>query len=284
MGNQRSFSVKDMRAVTDSKKRLTGTREWSQHSFNCVKGCGHGCLYCYARAGRFNSKRGAEWTQEELSFPKVTRKNGVVMYPTQHDFTAATADHCLMYLEKLLGVGNNVLVVTKSGLVTVCKIMDVLRAFPREQSEIRFTLSHLSPSVGNFWEPGAPIAEDRINALSFAKSQGFRTSVSCEPWLDDLASLVELVKAVSPLVTETIWIGHANKLRERLRWAWMRGTPFDADHRADLDRAMTIIEAQQTSAGAGAVYKALKDNPKVRWKDSYQQMLNIDSEGVASHA
>jgi DNA repair photolyase len=257
----------------------TGTREWSEHSFNCVKGCAHGCLYCYARDNRFNSKRGADWTNEELTLPKVRKFPGVVMFPTQHDFTAKTTAHCQTYLFDLLDKGNNVLVVTKSGLDTVEKIIAVLKRFPREQSEIRFTLSQFSVEIGEFWEPGAPDIKKRMAGLFWANGQGVRTSVSCEPWLDTNAALYALVEAVSHHVTETIWIGHANKLRKRTGWAYSPRTTVDAEQREALDAAITIIEARQTKQESQKVYDALKGNPMVRWKDSYQKMLMIDSHG-----
>ena len=47
----------------------------------------------------------------------------------------------------------------------------------------------------------------------------------------------------------------------------------------EVDAAITLIEARQTPEAARAVYEALKGNPKVRWKDSYQAMLGIDSMG-----
>lgn len=251
----------------------TGTREWSDTSFNCVKGCAHGCLYCYARAARFNSKRGAAWVNEELTFPQVKRKPGVVMFPTQHDFTPNTLEHCIVHLAYLLEARNNVLVVTKTGLDTVGRMFDVLKRFPREQSEIRFTLSHYGAAVGNFWEPHAPPIKDRLDGLALAKALGVRTSVSCEPWLDSLEALIDTVAAVSPSVTETIWIGHANKLRSRTLWT-------DKVYPADVGKiqaAIDIIEARQTPDAARAVYDALKGNPKVRWKDSYQKMLGLPS-------
>lgn len=246
-------------------KYETGTREWSEHSFNCVAGCAHACLYCYARGLRFNPKRGADWQREELVYPKVSKKAGVIMFPTRHDFTAQTTPHCLEYLQRLLDYGNNVLVVTKSGHDTVRRIISILDRYSRDQSEIRFTLSHIGPPIGRFWEPNAPTVINRIEGLNYAFEFGLRTSVSCEPWLDTLEALVDLVKAVSPVVTETIWIGHANKLRQRCAWCM---TPH-------LDQTIDIVEARQTPEAAKAVYEALQGNPKVRWKAEFAAALRL---------
>lgn len=55
--------------------------------------------------------------------------------------------------------------------------------------------------------------EERIAALSLARTFGFRTSVSIEPMLEDANGAIEVVEAVRPFVTDTIWIGKMNKAR-----------------------------------------------------------------------
>ena len=173
------------------------------------------------------------------------------------------------YLQRHLQIGNQVLVVTKSGPEVVGPLCEVLTAYDREQSEIRYTLSHLYASIGNFWEPGAPSCQERILALETAHKAGVRTSVSCEPWLEATDTLQALVSIVDPMVTETIWIGWANKLRQRTAWCKSR----------ELSNAITLVEAFQTPETTRALYEALNGNPKIRWKDSIRQMLGLDGEG-----
>jgi len=245
--------------------KKTGTREWSDHSVNCVKGCAHGCLYCYARAFRFNPKRGLAWLDEEMYVPKIQKHDGVVMFPTRHDFTPRTIEHCLAVLSQLMIAGNNVLVVTKAGLETAKRVAQVLELFPASQSEVRFTLSHSRRATGDFWEPHAPPVSDRIDGMTFAYCRGLRTSVSCEPWLDSKDDLVELVNALEHLVSETMWIGHANNLKERTAWCMSE----------KVTETMLALQEMQTPEAARAVYGALKDNPKIRWKDSYRAMLGL---------
>ena len=40
-----------------SKKPISGTKEWSVSSVNCITGCEHNCRYCYARANALRFKR-----------------------------------------------------------------------------------------------------------------------------------------------------------------------------------------------------------------------------------
>jgi len=256
-------------------KPKTGTREWSNHSFNCCKGCANSCIYCYARDSRFNTKRGLDWAKEELTFPKVRKWPGVVMFPTSHDFTPGNVDHCLTYLDHLLDAGNMVLVVTKAERVIVQRIVTVLRQYPREQSEIRFTLTHHEPAVGRLWEPNAPTVDERFDALAIEPRYDIRTSVSCEPWLDTIENLIDSVAFWVQFVNQTVWIGHANKLRQRTQWAFETNSCFSPDQRYDLRQSIKAIEARQTPEAARQVYNALKNNPKVRFKDSYQQVLGL---------
>ncbi len=257
----------------------TGTREWSTASANCRLGCSHGCLYCYARADALRWKRiasASQWTRERnLPPPKKFRKRpGVVMFPTTHDITPANLDHCLAMLEGLLKAGNQVLIVTKPHASCIAEICRRLRAYggvgaiaDQERIEFRFSIGAVSPDALAFWEPGAPDLEERMAALWIAHGVGFATSVSCEPLLEPERA-VELVASVEPHVTETIWIGKANRLLARTDWCYE-----DADGQVcipTLEAEIERIEAWQTPEACRRVYEALKGNPKVRWKDSYR--------------
>ena len=80
----------------DKNRRGTGTKEWSEYSYNISQGCAHGCLYCYARQMALQNGRirtAADWQLEILNHRKVSqsyrRFDGVVMFPTSHDITPA---------------------------------------------------------------------------------------------------------------------------------------------------------------------------------------------------
>jgi hypothetical protein len=71
-----------------------------------------------------------------------------------------------------------------------------------------------------------------------------------------------LVKALLPYVTDTIWIGKMNKIKLRV--------PADTDP-AEIAR----IEAGQTDARIREIYLALKDHPKIRWKESVKEVVGL---------
>ena len=115
-----------------------------------------------------------------------------------------------------------------------------------------------------FWEPGAPCFAERFEALEHAYNCGFETSVSCEPYLD--ASITELVRQVTPFVTDAIWIGKMNKVERRV----------DTTGWTDADREfITTVKCAQSDSAVARLAAAMKDNPKVKWKESIKKVLGI---------
>jgi DNA repair photolyase len=259
-------------------KRKTGTREWSDVSVNCCRGCAHGCLYCYARANALRYgiiSKGESWTKEVIRADALAvgrrHRAGRVMFPTTHDITAGNAGASLAVLISLLRAGNTVLVVSKAG-PHVPKILYAAWSLARwtGRLELRVSLTCLDRSVAVFWEPGAPTPGERLDALQTTRDLGILTSVSIEPCLEPerVGQIVEA--AIGAGVKGEIWIGAANKLRQRT--AWCRNQP-------NLERAILWLESGQRPAAMKSIYKALKGNPQIRWKDSYQKVLGIDAMG-----
>lgn len=251
-----------------AEKRKTGTKEWSEFSHNYLIGCQNQCLYCYARA---NSKRwgiikdNSEWGNEYLKpgrdKVKFTKKNGVIMIPTTHDITPRFLPEAIRTFSGLLAVGNQLLIVSKPRLECVESMCFELEAW-KSQILFRFTIGTMDDHTASFWEPGAPSIEERVECLKEAFSYGYATSVSGEPLLGGYDTAVALVDAVSPWVTETIWLGKMNQPRRRV----------DCRDRAVFDRVREI-EHLQRDAEMLRLYDALRDNPKVRWKDSIQKIV-----------
>jgi hypothetical protein len=317
----------NLHSAIANRQSKTGTREWSQASVNCCTGCAHGCLYCYARAAALRFGRladGREWVNETprdrkpvsrshgLTVPRShgptvprscdwwkspiynRRYPGVVMFPTTHDITPGNLDCCLTVLQRLLWAGNKVLVVSKPHLDCTRRILRGVDgtglggSVGRTRIEFRFTIGAIDRTLLDFWEPGAPTLPERMAALELVFKQGWKTSVSAEPLLEP-ATALDLIGMVHPFITETIWIGMANKLRARTAWiAQARGDnhfnvrrPIHdaAGHELPspeaLEAAIVGLEACQTPEAIRRVYDPLKSNPQVRWKDSYRQALGL---------
>lgn len=272
-----------------SRDHKTGTREWATSSVNVQTGCSHGCLYCYAAAlaVRFRRRAPGDWTREELHHDAATRRygkrSGRVMFPTTHDITEANVEVCADAIERLLLAGNEVLVVSKPKLSVIERLCWRLRVWrPGHRTGIpagegmvtfRFTIGSQHNDVLRLWEPGAPSFADRFLALGFAYEYGWRTSVSIEPMLDSsVGDVVALVGIVSPLVTDTIWLGLMNHRTFRLK---LNG--HDPSSGALHDALMRMVG---TPDQIRALYDELRGNPKARWKDSIKTMLGLPEEDV----
>ena len=255
---------------------ISGTREWATQTINCLVGCSHDCRYCYSRAmalrfGRIKSA--AEWSRPRLrasyqaDLRRLCKGKGMVMFPSTHDILPEFLEPCLDLLRNVLEAGKRLLIVTKPHFDCVRAIGEQFAGVGpyfrdyRDRILCRFTIGAMDERLLGYWEPGAPTFQERMFALALARRFGFETSVSCEPLLETERAL-ELVRELEPYVTETIWIGKMNRIRQRC----VEGTSEEAIRR---------IEAGQTDQRVREIYESLKDRPKIRWKDSYRQVLGI---------
>ena len=252
-----------------SKSRATGTREWAKHSDNAMEGCGHNCLYCYARAK--DKRADVSWSTETPLPPRsrTGKKTGAIMFPTNHDLTPGNLGVTLPALEALLVAGNDVLVVSKPHL-SVIQALCLHLAGHEDRLLFRFTIGSVSDEDLAFWEPGAPTFAERLKALAHARQAGFRTSVSMEPLLSpDEDTILTTVAVLDPHVTDSIWLGKMNHAEERLRANGVWERP------GVQERTLALLESQSDERIL-RLYSALKDNPKVRWKESIKQVVGLD--------
>jgi len=251
-------------------RRVTGTREWAPVNANCSVGCSHDCKYCYAKsmAIRFGRATPETWRIEapylhraaELARKRPTR----IMFPTTHDITPAIMDTAMAALTLMLDAGHEMLVVSKPHPECIEGICRDLGRY-RNRILFRFTIGSASGGVLRFWEPGAPGFAPRMAALEAAFRAGFRTSVSCEPMLDGRPQA--LVEAVAPFVTDSVWLGKINMLRQRLKV----NRACDPETLARADE-LTALQADEPIR---ALYEVLKSDPKVKWKDSIKQVVGL---------
>ena len=266
-------------------KSATGTREWSDHSVNCQDGCEHACIYCYARANalRFGKiASGAAWARPVIDAYAVRkdhgRLDGIVMFPTRHDITPGNLDACLAVLCRLAAAGNRILIVSKPHFACV-REMTLRLAEWRKQLLFRFSIGCLDDEIRRFWEPGAPPIPERIAALQEARLAGYATSVSCEPLLKPW-NIADLLNAVAPYVTDSIWIGKLNMLRHRTAWLGMSPGGADRQMIVELEawqRAERIREVADLAIEWGLAYhNAHPEWPAaIRWKESYKKALGL---------
>ena len=191
------------------------------------------------------------------------------MFQGASDITPRNVSECLVVIKKLLEAGNELLIVSKPHLECVQLLCEVLRPWQRHVM-FRFTIGSAVDKVLSFWEPGAPNFESRFKSLTCAFLDGYRTSVSCEPFLDvHPAHIQYLFEECYPYLSDDpvggFWIG---KLR---RWS----------SRVDLSRAtpeeiQLYVEPLRAAQGDGFIkglVRRLDDRRFIKWKDSIREVI-----------
>jgi len=179
------------------------------------------------------------------------------MFPTTHDITLGNLNACETVLKKLLVAENRVLVVSKPHMECIERLYRALAEY-KDQILFRFTIGVIDDELRSFWEPGAPAFDERLACLKCAFEAGFDTSVSCEPLLEPW-NVQSLVEALRPFVTDSIWIGKANRLQQRTRWKYPKG-------HVEVERLLKW----QTDEKVLEVYEMFQNDPLVKWKESYK--------------
>ena len=261
-----------MKATSDIEtKPAYGVGEWAKASVNIQDGCENDCRYCYAKcmAVRFGRKTSTSWCNTTIRMEALCKtyrkRDGRIMFPTSHDITIDNLDACLYVLWKMLAAGNEVLIVSKPHPLCIKELCAEFQDY-KNQILFRFTIGSADDSVLRFWEPNAPTFEERLSALRLAYQQGYQTSISCEPMLDTHIDMV--VQAAKPYVTDAIWLGRVNRLRQTIAIT----CPDDVETK---ERAEQLL-AEQPDEFLRELYKRFKDDPKIKFKDSIKEAVGLE--------
>lgn len=252
-------------------KQVFGTQEWAVKNANFINGCHHNCKYCYSKemAIRFKRKTPSNWQDEEVDNKQMLKKwkrvDGMIMFPSSHDITPVNLSLSIEFLQNLLKSGNEVLIVTKPHYSAIKEICNRFSDY-RSKILFRFTIGSTDSSILKYWEPNAPSFAERKRSLIYAYKNGFSTSVSCEPMLDN--SIEKLVKSLLPYITDYIWIGKANFLLRRLK---LNGFTDDKT----FSKANELI-ALQSDINIKKLYNKLKSNKKIKWKESIKKVVELE--------
>ena len=198
----------------------TKFQDLSKKRVSFQTGCEYDCLYCYAKG---YARGNGEWHKPKIRMKDVNRRYSnygeVLMFPSSHDITLNNRRYAYGVLSKLLGAGNQVLIVTKPTLKIIQEICGSVGHY-RDQILFIFTITSLYDSDLKKWEPGAPNFQERFDSLKHAYEQGFNTSVSIEPMLSD--NTVALSHRVLPYITDKIWIGKMHHQQGPVRYDQIR--------------------------------------------------------------
>lgn len=249
------------------------TKEWATSNLNIATGCEHNCRYCYARHNaviRFRRVSAEDWPKMKVNKLKVhkqyRKREGVIMFPSSHDITPLILDSYCIVLLKLLKAGNQVLIVTKPHLECIKEICDICQDY-KEQILFRFTIGSEHSRILKFWEPNAPDFWERLSCLEYAFGSGYKTSVSCEPFLD--LHTASLYQWCSQYLTDSFWVGKLNDFNQRVN--------IDAANWRDNDEFVNPLKVLQFDSYIKRMYDELNGLSYIRWKDSIMEVINDET-------
>ncbi|MFC2013754.1 radical SAM protein [Chloroflexota bacterium] len=181
--------------------------EYAPLAVNLYRGCGHGCIYCYAPEATFI---------DQTEFIKATPRQGIIKKLDKDAPQAALDGHrgnvllcftCDPYqpINELHGLtrqaitilrrnGFYVTILTKGGKRAE-RDFDLLRP----GDEFATTLTFLDEQKSLRWEPGAAPPEERIESLRKAHELGIKTWASLEPVIEPTES-IEIIRQTHSFV------------------------------------------------------------------------------------
>jgi len=181
--------------------------EYAPLAVNLYRGCGHGCIYCYAPEATFIDRQEfIKATPRQGIIEKLGKdapqaaldghKGNVLLCFTCDPYQPINAIHeltrqAIIILHKN---GFNVTILTKGGKRAESDF-DLLRP----DDEFATTLTFLDEQKSLQWEPGAAPPEERIELLRKAHELGITTWVSLEPVIEP-ADTLEIIKQTHTFV------------------------------------------------------------------------------------
>jgi len=181
--------------------------EYAPLAVNLYRGCGHGCIYCYASEATFIDRREfIKATPRQGIIEKLEKdapqaaldghKGNVLLCFTCDPYQPINAIHeltrqAIIILHKH---GFNVTILTKGGRRAESDF-DLLGP----DDEFATTLTFLDEQKSRQWEPGAATPEERIEALKKARELGIKTWVSLEPVIEPAES-IEIIRQTHTFV------------------------------------------------------------------------------------
>jgi len=252
--------------------RTKGTLEWADSNINCYYGCSNDCVYCYSKRmalqyGRI--KLEDQWKKmipNEKAINKQYRKReGRIMFPTSHDITEYSYDNCIIVLKKLLKVGNEILITTKPNDDLMFDLMETLDNW-KKQVLFRFTITSFDDDLLKKYEPNAPDYESRYMSIYNAFENGWKTSISIEPFLDKdptylITRFFDMDDGGVDIITDTIWLGVMSGI-----------VPEELKVNYTKENLVLITNKIKKLPG--------KIRSKIRFKDSICNLLHLESNRI----
>ena len=198
------------------------------HKFtlNPYTGCGHSCVYCYARSyiRNFDNPRPKAMLVVNVlrDLSRLPKTALISLSESSDPYTPPERDLMLTrrVLKLIVNAEFRVLIVTKSDLVT--RDADILEC---SKSAVAITITTLNDSIAKLIEPNAPSPSLRLRAVQELSSKGIPVTVRIDPIIpgvnDDDEELKKLIKEVANAgavqVTSSTYKARTDSLRKLIK-------------------------------------------------------------------
>lgn len=239
--------------------------QWTHASYNIMQtnyACRNDCVYCYVKPMNLRFGRDIEDIEDvfRVADNKVTKKwtksNKPMryMFPSTHDIFPEMVEDYIAVAKNIMNAGHTLLCVTKPRIDSVRRLCDEFNEY-KDKLTFRFTIGSDDNTILKLWEPNAPTFEERVSALKLAYQNGYKTSVSMEPFLSDPVRTIDKVK---DYVNDHIWIGAMN---------------YMASMEAISDAEKHRVNELYTQENLMQIVSKLRKNDNVYWKSSVFSIL-----------
>lgn len=207
-------------------------REYSPLALNYIKGCDHGCVYCYVpkMMKRFNSGyvHSEVYAKEEKSLMQEIERSAKKFQNSEYQvFLSFLTDPYSSFndetkltrrvLEILLKYNIPVSILSKGGL-RILQDIDLFKEFG-DNIQIGGSLTFTNVEDSLKWEKGGATPDERFFALEYLHNEGIKTWASMEPVIFPEQSL-EIMELTSKYV-DSYKIGklnHFKKHEDKFDW------------------------------------------------------------------
>ncbi|MFH0992731.1 MAG: radical SAM protein [bacterium] len=197
---------------TPAKHFMTPTRIGS-HDLTCNPyiGCGHACLYCYAKTLGDQPSRPEPWgtvveikSYPNFDIPRNTGRKSIFFSSATDCYQPIEAKEKLTrsIFEAIKESELTVSILTKSALV----VRDIDIFLQMHAIEIGFSIA-FGDEAARIIEPGASRPSERIEALKELKAAGLATYVFVAPILPFVSEPLEIIDKVAPYVDYMLFDG-----------------------------------------------------------------------------
>ena len=248
--------------TTKKPKKITGIQELGDCSFSFQYGCTCNCVYCWAHkmAKRFNRVPAAGWDHPQLKpyikIHDLPHDKSVVCFGT-HDIDETNVNEAIHWIWILINRGNHIIIVSKPRLKCIQQLIEEFMDLPRDRLEFIFTIGSQDDGTLKMWERNTTGFSERMECTGWTLCNNFKTSVLCEPLLDELILSCNLIERLLELKVSTMGRDSPDG---QLTAVWIGAMKYI--HNAPLLN-YTLI------------YNRYKDNPRIKFKESFRKHLGI---------